>query len=78
MDGEPGVIGETAHVPVEVVCSTPSGTVTVLYPRTGANTVRGKEFSIVPATPRPVLTAMVWDSSNTEQRLKQYNDMLAF
>lgn len=72
-DGEPGVLGEAAHVPVEEVCSTLSGTVTVPYPKTEANTVKEKEFSTVPATLSPVLTAMVRDIPVTKQHLQLAN-----
>lgn len=58
-DGEPGDLGEIAPVPVEEVCSTLSGSVTIPYPKMEANTVRAREFSIAPATPRPALITMV-------------------
>lgn len=64
-DGEPGDLGEIAHVPVEEVCNTLSGTVTIPYPKMEANTVKAREFSIAHATPKPALIAMVWDSPIT-------------
>lgn len=75
VDGEPGVLGETAHVPVEEVCSTPSGIVTVPYPKMVANSAREREFSTVPATLRPALTAMVRDSPVAKQYPQRYNKM---
>lgn len=62
VDGEPGDLGEIAHVPVEEVCNTLSGTVTIPYPKMEANTVKAREFSTAPATLRPALIAMVRDS----------------
>lgn len=58
-DGEPGDLGEIAHVPAEEVCSTRSGSVTIPYPKMEANTARAREFSIAPATSRPAQIAMV-------------------
>lgn len=59
VDGELGELGANAHVLVVVVCSTLSGTVTILCPRTEANTARVKGFSTDPAIQKTALTAMV-------------------
>lgn len=60
-DGEPGDLGEIAHVPVEEVCNTLLGTVTIPNPKMEGNTVRARGFSTAPVTPRPALIAMVRD-----------------